>query len=87
VTVADTGSGLPEDDLQRAFERFYLYDKAIRDGRTVGSGLGLAIVKQLTNAMGGTVDVRSEIGRGTTFVVRLPSGRTPARTPSPAAAR
>ena len=87
VTVADTGSGLPEDDLQRAFERFYLYDKAIRDGRAVGSGLGLAIVKQLTNAMGGTVDVRSEVGRGTTFVVRLPSGRTPARTPSPAAAR
>jgi signal transduction histidine kinase len=75
LTVADTGTGLPVDDLPRAFERFYLYDKAPKDGRTVGTGLGLAIVKELTEAMGGTVEVRSELGTGTTFVVRLPRGR------------
>jgi two-component system, OmpR family, sensor kinase len=75
LTVADTGRGLPEDDLPRAFERFYLYDKASKVGRLVGTGLGLAIVKELSEAMGGSVEVRSEAGVGTTFVVRLPSGQ------------
>jgi two-component system, OmpR family, sensor kinase len=81
LTVVDTGRGLPEDDLPRAFERFYLYDKASRVGRLVGTGLGLAIVKELTEAMGGSVEVRSEPDVGTTFVVRLPRGgvREPAR--------
>jgi signal transduction histidine kinase len=56
LVVADTGPGLEPDDLARAFDRFYLYDKYGRE-RPVGSGLGLAIVKQLAVAMGG--DVRS----------------------------
>ena len=73
LTVSDTGRGLPADDLPRAFERFYLYDKASKVGRTVGTGLGLAIVKELTEAMGGSVEVRSEAGAGATFVVLLPS--------------
>jgi len=69
LAVADTGAGIPDDDLPRAFDRFYLYDKIGRD-RLVGSGLGLAIVKQLATAMGG--DVRVESGpRGTTFEVTL----------------
>lgn len=69
LVVADTGPGIPADDVPHAFERFYLYDKIGRD-RPVGSGLGLAIVKQLTTAMGG--DVRVESGpHGTTFVVQL----------------
>ena len=69
LTVADTGPGIPPEDVPHAFERFYLYDKVGKD-RPVGSGLGLAIVKQLTQAMGGTVRVES--GRhGTTFVVTL----------------
>ena len=83
LAVADTGTGLPTDDVPRAFERFYLYDKASRDGRTVGTGLGLAIVKELTEAMGGTVEVRSEAGIGTTFVVRLPGGSTAVRDAQP----
>jgi two-component system OmpR family sensor kinase len=75
LTVSDTGLGFDAEDLPHAFERFYLYDKASREGRIVGSGLGLAIVKELTEAMRGTVEVRSQPGVGTTFVVRLPGGR------------
>jgi signal transduction histidine kinase len=69
LVVADTGPGIAPADLPRAFERFYLYDKASRD-RPVGSGLGLAIVKQLTTAMGGEVRVESSAG-GTVFTVAL----------------
>jgi two-component system sensor histidine kinase BaeS len=74
LVVADTGPGIPADDLAHAFERFYLYDKIGRD-RLVGSGLGLAIVKQLATAMGGDVGVDSGPA-GTTFTVSLrPQGR------------
>jgi len=69
IEVSDTGHGIPPEDVPRAFERFYLYDKIGRD-RPVGSGLGLAIVKQLVTAMGGSIDVRSS-SEGTTFEVRL----------------
>ena len=62
LLVADTGPGIPADDLQHAFERFYLYDKVGKD-RPVGSGLGLAIVKQLPTAMGGDVSVESAPAR------------------------
>jgi len=71
LVVADTGPGIPADDIPHAFERFYLYDKVGKD-RPVGSGLGLAIVKQLATAMGG--DVRVESGpAGTMFTVSLRS--------------
>jgi two-component system sensor histidine kinase BaeS len=69
LVVADTGPGIPEDDIPHAFERFYLYDKVGRD-KPVGSGLGLAIVKQLATAMGGDVRVASG-AVGTTFTVSL----------------
>jgi len=69
LLVADTGAGIPPQDIPHAFERFYLYDKADKD-RPLGSGLGLAIVKQLATAMGGDVSVQSGPG-GTTFEVRL----------------
>jgi two-component system, OmpR family, sensor kinase len=69
LTVSDTGSGIPTEDIPHAFERFYLYDK-VGKGRPVGSGLGLAIVEQLTRAMGGSVGVESGPG-GTSFTVRL----------------
>ena len=69
LIVSDTGPGIPADDVPRAFERFYLYDKVGKE-RPLGSGLGLAIVKQLTVAMGG--EVRVESGpQGTTFEVAL----------------
>ncbi|HEY3185294.1 MAG TPA: HAMP domain-containing sensor histidine kinase [Gaiellaceae bacterium] len=70
LVVADTGPGLAPEDVLRAFERFYLYDKASRE-RPVGTGLGLAIVEQLARAMGGSVSVESEPGGGARFVVVL----------------
>ena len=69
LVVSDTGPGIPPEDLSRAFERFYLYDKVGKD-RPVGSGLGLAIVKQLVSAMGGSVRVESG-PNGTSFTVAL----------------
>ena len=85
LVVEDTGVGLPPEDVPHAFERFYLHDKNPDGRKRIGSGLGLAIVKELTERMGGTVSVESERGRGTTFVVRLPSA--PAGTLEPAAVR
>ena len=71
LTVEDTGPGLGPDEVARAFERFFLYDRYGRE-RSVGTGLGLAIVKELVDGMGGTVTVTSELGMGASFTVRLP---------------
>jgi signal transduction histidine kinase len=71
VRVTDTGVGIPTRDLPRIFERFYRVDRA-RSRETGGTGLGLAIVKHVTENHGGTVSVRSELDRGSTFEVRLP---------------
>ncbi len=84
LSVTDTGPGLAPEDVPRAFERFYLYAKHGGD-RPVGSGLGLAIVQQLVLAMGGSVEVHSTLGQGTTFVVRLPA--TPEGRPGPPSAQ
>jgi signal transduction histidine kinase len=78
IRVVDTGPGLAVEDLPRAFDRFYLYGRCGKD-RPVGTGLGLSIVKELTEAMGGTVSVESEIGVGTAFAVEL---RTAAASPA-----
>ena len=72
LTVEDTGPGLREEELPRAFERFFLYSRYASD-RAVGTGLGLSIVKELTQGMGGAVAVESTPGRGTRFTVRLPA--------------
>jgi signal transduction histidine kinase len=71
LSVRDTGPGLTEEDLDHAFERFYLHRK-YSAGPAVGTGLGLAIVKDLTEAMGGSVEVDSEPGAGSTFTIALP---------------
>ena len=73
LTVADTGPGLAADELPHAFERFFLYSRYARH-RAVGTGLGLAIVKELTEAMDGSISVKSVQGKGTVFTVRLPQG-------------
>jgi two-component system sensor histidine kinase BaeS len=73
LAVEDTGPGLRPDELEHAFERFFLYSRYGGE-RSVGSGLGLAIVKELAESMGGSVEVRSDPGRGTRFAVRLPRG-------------
>ncbi len=80
IDVVDDGPGLHGDDLDRAFERFYLYERYGAD-RAVGTGLGLAIVRELAEAMGGRVEVSSVIGVGSTFSLVLPRGR---RAPSEA---
>ena len=73
LTVRDTGVGIPSEELPRLFERFHRVESA--RGRTVeGSGIGLALVAELVRLHGGTVHVESEVGRGTTFTVRIPVG-------------
>jgi two-component system sensor histidine kinase BaeS len=71
IRVADTGVGIPPEELPHIFERFYRVDKS-RSRATGGSGLGLTIAKRLVEAHGGTLRVESEAGRGSTFVVVLP---------------
>ncbi len=72
LEVADTGIGIPSSSQERLFERFYRVDKG-RSREEGGTGLGLAIVKHATNLHGGTVEVESELGRGSLFRVRLPA--------------
>ncbi len=72
LAVEDTGEGIEPKHLPRLFERFYRVD-AGRSRALGGTGLGLAIVKHLVEAAGGTVEVQSTVGRGTTFTVRLPA--------------
>jgi two-component system sensor histidine kinase SenX3 len=71
VSVADEGPGIPEDDLERIFERFYRVDEA-RSRNTGGTGLGLSIVKHVALGHGGEVTVWSAEGVGSTFTLRLP---------------
>lgn len=71
VAVADTGIGIPPQDLPRVFERFYRVDKA-RSRELGGTGLGLAIVKHIVEAHGGSVSVESEPNRGSTFSFTVP---------------
>jgi two-component system OmpR family sensor kinase len=72
IAVRDTGPGLDPEDLPRAFDRFYLYDR-YKSERAVGSGLGLAIVKELTAAMGGDVAASSLPEGGAMFTLTLPA--------------
>lgn len=71
VSVADTGEGIPAEDLPHIFERFYRVDKS-RARATGGSGLGLTIARRLVEAHGGTITVQSEWGKGSRFSFTLP---------------
>ena len=68
--MADTGTGIPEEDLPRIFERFYKVDRA---RAAVGTGLGLAIAKHVVQALGGQIWAESEVDRGTTVHFTLPT--------------
>ncbi len=75
ITVADTGSGIPPEDLSRIFERFYQIDKSRARSKEGSLGLGLAIVKEIVTAHGGTIHAESIVGLGTKFVIWLPVER------------
>lgn len=66
--ISDTGIGLEKDEIPRIFERFYMVDKG-RNRNTNSTGLGLSIVKHIVEDMGGSIDVMSEVGKGTTMKV------------------
>ena len=71
ITVADSGMGIPEDAVERIFERFYRVDKS-HSKEIGGTGLGLAITRSAIAAHRGTVTVESTLGEGTTFQVKIP---------------
>jgi signal transduction histidine kinase len=77
LAVRDSGSGIAPENMERVFERFFREDSS-RSRATGGAGLGLAICKSIVNAAGGTIDVASELGKGTEVTVTLPALRTPA---------
>ncbi|GFP75306.1 two-component system histidine kinase PnpS [Clostridium fungisolvens] len=69
-TVEDTGIGIPKKDVARVFERFYRVDKA-RSRAKGGTGLGLAIVKHIVKTFNGNIDVQSQLGVGTKFIIKI----------------
>lgn len=77
VTVKDQGQGIPSNQLERIFERFTRAEGVILPYRQSSSGLGLSIVKMLIEAMGGTVSVKSTVGEGSAFSLKLPLADQP----------
>lgn len=71
IEVSDTGIGIPDNDIDRIFERFYVVDKS-RSRETGGTGLGLSIVKHIINSHNGDIMVYSKVGQGTKFVIHIP---------------
>ncbi|MDP6037017.1 MAG: ATP-binding protein, partial [Candidatus Latescibacteria bacterium] len=70
ISVLDTGVGMPQESLATIFDEFQQVKGSTPGSK--GTGLGLAIVKQYTELLGGRVSVESEVGRGTTFTLRMP---------------
>jgi CheY-like chemotaxis protein/anti-sigma regulatory factor (Ser/Thr protein kinase) len=82
LTVADTGIGIPAEELPRVFERFHRVPGSVARNRE-GTGIGLALVRELVALHGGTVAVQSGAGEGSTFTVRVPFGRPDAEATGP----
>jgi two-component system OmpR family sensor kinase/two-component system sensor histidine kinase BaeS len=75
ITVRDTGIGIPPDDLEYIFDRFWKGDRVRTHQKGVGSGLGLAISKKLVEAQGGDIRVESQVGNGSRFIIEFPSDK------------
>ncbi len=73
LAVADTGVGIPASELPRLFERFHRVEQ-VKSRTHEGTGIGLALVRELVSLHGGTIDVSSEEGKGSTFTVSMPAG-------------
>ena len=71
ISIADRGVGIPKDELKKIFDKFYRVSTA-RTKETRGSGLGLTLAKHIVEAHGGTIEVESEVGKGSIFTVRIP---------------
>ena len=82
ISVIDDGPGIPESQLEQIFERFTRGDAGLTQ-RVGGTGLGLAISKSLVELHGGTIEVESTVGKGSTFSFRLPTAAAGSRTRSP----
>lgn len=80
IEVADQGYGIPQGDLARIFDKFYRVPR-VEDAGTPGTGLGLAFVREIAELHRGSVSVRSELGRGSTFTLRLPRTETANKAP------
>ncbi len=72
IKIIDTGVGIPKEDLDKIFERFYRVDKA-RTREMGGTGLGLSIAKEILNQNNSMIDIKSEVGKGTEVVIRIPT--------------
>ena len=74
LTITDTGTGIAPEHLKQVFDRFYKVDAARKRGKQ-GTGLGLFICKMIIEEHGGRIDVESELGKGTSFIIRLPKSK------------
>ena len=79
VSIADSGQGIPEEDVAHVFDRFYKVEKAHTRSPQTGTGLGLSIVKRIIDQHGQTITLKSAKGKGSTFTFTLKRAPSPKR--------